>query len=133
MAKILIIEDNEMNLDMLTRRLARRGYNIVSATDGVEGLHLASYEQPDLVLMDMSLPKMDGWEATKHLKANDKTSSIPVIALTAHAMVGDRERALEAGCDDYDTKPIDLTRLLFKIGNLLGESSEIVTPKENLN
>jgi CheY-like chemotaxis protein len=133
MAKILIVEDNEMNLDMLTRRLTRRGYKIVSATDGIEGLQLASHEQPDLVLMDMSLPKMDGWEATKHLKANAATSSIPVIALTAHAMVGDREKALEAGCDDYDTKPIDLSRLLLKIGNLLGESSELAAPAADLN
>jgi two-component system, cell cycle response regulator DivK len=133
MAKILIVEDNEMNLDMLTRRLTKRGYEVVSATDGIEGLQLASHEQPDLVLMDMSLPKMDGWEATKHLKANAATSSIPVIALTAHAMVGDREKALEAGCDDYDTKPIDLARLLLKIGNLLGESSDIDTPNADLN
>jgi two-component system, cell cycle response regulator DivK len=125
MAKILIVEDNEMNLDMLTRRLTRRGYDVVSATDGVEGLQLAGYELPDLVLMDMSLPKMDGWEATRHLKSNTETKNIPVIALTAHAMVGDREKALEAGCDDYDTKPIDLTRLLLKIGNLLGESNKI--------
>jgi two-component system, cell cycle response regulator DivK len=125
MAKILIVEDNEMNLDMLTRRLTRRGYDVVSATDGVEGLQLASYELPDLVLMDMSLPKMDGWEATRHLKSNTETKNIPVIALTAHAMVGDREKALEAGCDDYDTKPIDLTRLLLKIGNLLGELNNI--------
>jgi two-component system, cell cycle response regulator DivK len=125
MAKILIVEDNEMNLDMLTRRLTRRGYDVVSATDGVEGLQLASYELPDLVLMDMSLPKMDGWEATRHLKSNIETKNIPVIALTAHAMVGDREKALEAGCDDYDTKPIDLTRLLLKIGNLLGELNNI--------
>jgi two-component system, cell cycle response regulator DivK len=125
MAKILIVEDNEMNLDMLTRRLTRRGYDVVSATDGVEGLQLASYELPDLVLMDMSLPKMDGWEATRHLKSNTETKNIPVIALTAHAMVGDREKALEAGCDDYDTKPIDLTRLLLKIGNLLGEVNNI--------
>jgi two-component system, cell cycle response regulator DivK len=125
MAKILIVEDNEMNLDMLTRRLTRRGYDVISATDGVEGLQLASYELPDLVLMDMSLPKMDGWEATRHLKANRETKDIPVIALTAHAMVGDREKALAAGCDDYDTKPIELSRLLLKIGNLLGESSDL--------
>jgi two-component system, cell cycle response regulator DivK len=130
MAKILIVEDNEMNLDMLTRRLTRRGYDVVSATDGVEGLQLASYELPDLVLMDMSLPKMDGWEATRHLKSNTETKNIPVIALTAHAMVGDREKALEAGCDDYDTKPIDLNRLLLKIGNLLGELNNI---DSNLN
>jgi two-component system, cell cycle response regulator DivK len=123
MAKILIVEDNEMNLDMLTRRLTKRGYEIVAATDGLEGIQLANQEQPDLVLMDMSLPKMDGWEATKHLKTDTATSSIPVIALTAHAMVGDREKALEAGCDDYDTKPIDLARLLLKIGGLLGESN----------
>jgi two-component system, cell cycle response regulator DivK len=123
MAKILIVEDNEMNLDMLTRRLSRRGYEIVSAIDGVEGLQLASYERPDLILMDMSLPKMDGWEATRHLKANEETASIPVIALTAHAMVGDREKAIQAGCDDYDTKPVELSRLLSKIETLLGEDS----------
>jgi two-component system, cell cycle response regulator DivK len=121
MAKILIVEDNEMNLDMLTRRLSRRGYDIVSAIDGVEGLQLASYEHPDLILMDMSLPKMDGWEATRHLKANEETAGIPVIALTAHAMVGDREKAIQAGCDDYDTKPVELSRLLSKIETLLGE------------
>jgi two-component system, cell cycle response regulator DivK len=123
MAKILIVEDNEMNLDMLTRRLSRRGYEIVSAIDGVEGLQLASYEHPDLILMDMSLPKMDGWEATRHLKANEETAGIPVIALTAHAMVGDRERAIQAGCDDYDTKPVELSRLLSKIETLLGEGN----------
>jgi two-component system, cell cycle response regulator DivK len=123
MAKILIVEDNEMNLDMLTRRLSRRGYEIVSAIDGVEGLQLASYEHPDLILMDMSLPKMDGWEATRHLNANEETAGIPVIALTAHAMVGDRERAIQAGCDDYDTKPVELSRLLSKIETLLGEGN----------
>jgi two-component system, cell cycle response regulator DivK len=123
MAKILIVEDNEMNLDMLTRRLSRRGYEIVSAIDGVEGLQLASYEHPDLILMDMSLPKMDGWEATRHLKANEETAGIPVIALTAHAMVGDREKAIQAGCDDYDTKPVELSRLLSKIETLLGEGN----------
>jgi two-component system, cell cycle response regulator DivK len=123
MAKILIVEDNEMNLDMLTRRLSRRGYDIVSAIDGVEGLQLASYEHPDLILMDMSLPKMDGWEATRHLKANEETAGIPVIALTAHAMVGDREKAIQAGCDDYDTKPVELSRLLSKIETLLGEGN----------
>jgi two-component system, cell cycle response regulator DivK len=123
MAKILIVEDNEMNLDMLTRRLSRRGYEIVSAIDGIEGLQLASYEHPDLILMDMSLPKMDGWEATRHLKANEETAGIPVIALTAHAMVGDREKAIQAGCDDYDTKPVELSRLLSKIETLLGEGN----------
>ena len=115
MSKILLVEDNEMNRDMLSRRLKRRGYEVTIAMDGAQGVAMASSEQPDLVLMDMSLPVMDGWEATKTLKANPDTSAIPVIALTAHAMSGDRAKALEAGCDDYDTKPIDLSRLLGKI------------------
>jgi two-component system, cell cycle response regulator DivK len=119
MPKILIVEDNEMNLDMLSRRLARKGYQIITAMDGAEGLQMASYELPDLVLMDMSLPGMDGWEATRHLKASSETSSIPVIALTAHAMVGDREKAIEAGCNDYDTKPVEIDRLIGKIEALL--------------
>ena len=115
MSKILLVEDNEMNRDMLSRRLQRRGYEVVIAVDGAEGVALASSEHPDLVLMDMSLPVMDGWEATKTIKANPGTNTIPVIALTAHAMSGDRAKALEAGCDDYDTKPIELSRLLEKI------------------
>jgi two-component system, cell cycle response regulator DivK len=119
MTKILIVEDNEMNLDMLSRRLARKGYQVITAMDGAEGLQMANYEMPDLILMDMSLPGMDGWEATRHLKASPKTSAIPVIALTAHAMVGDREKAMQAGCNDYDTKPIEIDRLLTKMENLL--------------
>jgi two-component system, cell cycle response regulator DivK len=119
MTKILIVEDNEMNLDMLSRRLARKGYQVIMAMDGAEGLQMANYEMPDLILMDMSLPGMDGWEATRHLKASSETSKIPVIALTAHAMVGDREKAMEAGCNDYDTKPVELDRLIGKMENLL--------------
>jgi two-component system, cell cycle response regulator DivK len=119
MAKILIVEDNELNLDMLVRRLARKGYEVVSAVDGEQGLSMATTEQPDLILMDMSLPGMDGWEATRQIKADPVTQLIPVIALTAHAMVGDREKALRAGCDDYDTKPVEFQRLLEKMENLL--------------
>jgi CheY-like chemotaxis protein len=119
MTKVLIVEDNEMNLDMLSRRLTRKGYEIISAMDGVTGLQMASYENPDLILMDMSLPGMDGWEATSHLKANPDTNKIPVIALTAHAMVGDRDKAINAGCDDYDTKPVEMERLLQKMEKLL--------------
>jgi CheY-like chemotaxis protein len=110
-----------MNQDMLTRRLERRGYQVVLATDGAQGVALAASEIPDLILMDMSLPVMDGWDATRNIKADPATSSIPVIALTAHAMSGDRERAMQAGCDDYDTKPIELARLLGKIEALLGK------------
>ncbi len=120
MAKILLVEDNEMNRDMLSRRLERRGYEVVIAVDGQEGVDLAQSAAPDLILMDMSLPVIDGWEATRQLKANDKVKSVPIIALTAHAMSGDREKALEAGCNDYDTKPIELPRLLGKIEALLG-------------
>ncbi len=120
MAKILLVEDNEMNRDMLSRRLERRGYEVIVAVDGEEGVARARAESPDLVLMDMSLPVLDGWEATRQLKAAPETKSIPVIALTAHAMSGDREKALEAGCDDFDTKPIDLARLLGKVEGLLG-------------
>ena len=120
MAKILLVEDNEMNRDMLSRRLERRGYEVVVAVDGEEGVARARAELPDLVLMDMSLPVLDGWEATRQLKAAPETKSIPVVALTAHAMAGDREKALEAGCDDFDTKPIDLPRLLGKVESLLG-------------
>ena len=123
MAKILLVEDNEMNRDMLSRRLARKGFEVVIAVDGVEGVSKAKSDLPDLILMDMSLPVMDGWEATKLLKSTAETKTIPVIALTAHAMQGDREQAIAAGCDDYDTKPIELQRLLEKIDALLGASS----------
>jgi two-component system, cell cycle response regulator DivK len=119
LARILIVEDNEMNRDMLTRRLQRKGYDVVSAVDGQTGLDSARRQAPDLVLMDMSLPVLDGWEATRQLKADSNLQMIPVIALTAHAMSGDREKALAAGCDDYDTKPIELPRLLRKIEALL--------------
>jgi len=118
-AKILLVEDNEMNQDMLTRRLERRGYQVVLAADGEQGIAMASSERPDLILMDMSLPVVDGWDATRRIKSDPTTSSIPVIALTAHAMSGDRERAMQAGCDDYDTKPIELPRLLGKVEALL--------------
>ncbi|KAA0697244.1 response regulator [Neorhizobium sp. P12A] len=120
MVKILLVEDNEMNRDMLSRRLEKRGYEVVSATDGLAGVEAAVTAKPDLVLMDMSLPVIDGWEATKRIKENPATSAIPVIALTAHAMSGDREKAMEAGCDDYDTKPIELPGLLDKIARLTG-------------
>ena len=119
MAKILLVEDNEMNRDMLSRRLVRKGYDVVVALDGAEGVAMARSETPDLILMDMSLPVMTGWDATRNLKGNPGTVSIPVIALTAHAMSTDRDQALEAGCDDFDTKPIELTRLLDKIETLL--------------
>ena len=119
MAKILLVEDNELNRDMLSRRLIRRGYEVVMAVDGEEALTGAAREQPDLILMDMSLPKIDGWEATRRLKADPSLCAIPVIALTAHAMAGDRERALEAGCDEFDTKPIEFERLLAKMEWLL--------------
>jgi len=119
--KILLVEDNEMNRDMLSRRLERRGYQVVIAVDGAEGVAMAQAEMPDLILMDMSLPVLDGWEATRRIRQNPPTSSIPVVALTAHAMAGDREKAVEAGCDDYDTKPIELPRLLEKIEALLQE------------
>lgn len=119
MAKILLVEDNEENRDMLSRRLTRRGYEVVIAVDGGQGVILAEAEAPNLILMDMSLPVLDGWEATRQLKAAPATQAIPIIALTAHAMVGDRQKALAAGCDDYDTKPIDLQRLLGKIEELI--------------
>ncbi len=115
MTKILIVEDNEMNRDMLSRRLERRGFTVVMAVDGAEGVAMSKTELPDIVLMDMSLPIMNGWEATRAIRADDRTAAIPVIALTAHSMPGDREKALEAGCDDYDTKPVDLPRLLAKM------------------
>ncbi|MBJ7573580.1 response regulator [Luteimonas sp. MC1828] len=117
--RILLVEDNEMNRDMLSRRLVRRGYEVVIAEDGCVALEVALREVPDLILMDMGLPVMDGWEATRRLKADARTASIPIIALTAHAMADDRMRALEAGCDDFDTKPVDIDRLLVKAGALL--------------
>lgn len=120
MPRILIVEDNEMNRDMLSRRLIRRGFEVLIAEDGQAGVELTTREMPDLILMDMSLPVIDGWEATRRIKADSATASIPVIALTAHAMEGDREKAIEAGCDDYDTKPIELGRLIAKIARLLG-------------
>lgn len=125
MAKILIVEDNEMNRDMLSRRLERKGYQILMAVDGEQGVTMAQAEMPDLILMDMSLPVIDGWEATRQLKALPLMSPIPVIALTAHAMTSDREKALSAGCDDFDTKPIDLPRLLSKIETLLGKVANL--------
>ncbi len=115
MAKILLIEDNEMNRDMLARRLERKGYQVVIAADGQQGVMLARSEKPDVILMDMSLPVLDGWEATRLIKADPETKAIPVIALTAHAMTGDREQAFAVGCDDYDIKPVDLPRLVGKI------------------
>lgn len=115
MPKVLLVEDNEMNRDMLSRRLVRNGYDVVIAVNGQEGLEMATGEKPDLILMDMSLPVLDGWEATRRLKADPATASIPVIALTAHAMESDKEKALAAGCDDFDTKPIELPRLLEKM------------------
>lgn len=124
MAKILLVEDNEMNRDMLSRRLERKGFEVVMAPDGQQGVALATSEAPDLILMDMSLPVVDGWEATRRVKADDATRGIPVIALTAHAMIGDREKALDAGCDDYDTKPVDFPRLLGKIELLLQRGKE---------
>lgn len=119
MPKILLVEDNEMNRDMLSRRLERRGYEIAIAVDGRQGVEMATAGSYDLVLMDMSLPEVDGWEATRQIRAAAATKTLPVIALTAHAMAGDREKAIEAGADDYDTKPVDLTRLLEKIETLL--------------
>ncbi len=123
MPKILLVEDNEMNRDMLSRRLTRRGIEVLIAADGAEGIAMATAEQPDLILMDMSLPVLDGWEATRLLKAAADTQSIPVIALTAHAMTGDQQKCLAAGCDDYDTKPVEFVRLMGKIQALLGEGA----------
>ena len=120
MTKVLLVEDNEMNRDMLSRRLTRRGFEVVFAADGKQGVDLAHSEKPAIILMDMSLPVMDGWEATRCLKADDATRTVPVIGLTAHAMSGDREKAIEAGCDDYDTKPAEIDRLIGKIERLLG-------------
>ncbi len=119
MSKILLVEDNEMNRDMLSRRLMKKGYELVMATDGEQAIELAQSEIPDLILMDISLPGLDGWEATRRLKAMPETQAIPVIALTAHAMAGDKEKCLEAGCDDYDTKPVEFPRLLGKIQGFL--------------
>ena len=122
MARILLVEDNEMNRDMLSRRLIKKGYEVEIAVDGQAGHDMANESKPDLILLDMSLPIMDGWEVARRLKANDDTKGIPIIALTAHAMAGDREKSLEAGCDDYDTKPVDFKRLRGKIDAILGEA-----------
>ena len=124
MRRILLVEDNEMNRDMLSRRLRRRGYEVIIAVDGQQGVTMARSSSPDIVLMDMSLPVMDGWQATQTLKASPGTKEIPVIALTAHAMSTDREKAMEAGCDDYDTKPIELTRLIAKMESLMARISK---------
>jgi len=123
MPTILLVEDNELNRDMLSRRLVRKGYDVLMAEDGAKGLRVATDGKPDLILMDMSLPVLDGWEATRRLKAEPQTRAIPVIALTAHAMSSDREKAVAAGCDDYDTKPVELDRLLAKIERLLRAGS----------
>jgi len=122
MSKILLVEDNEMNRDMLSRRLERKGFEVIIAVDGQQGVDLAGSESPALILMDLSLPVIDGWEATRLIKADPATQNIPVIALTAHAMAGDEQKAREAGCDDYDTKPVDIKRLLEKIGKFLGST-----------
>lgn len=123
MSRILLVEDNEMNRDMLSRRLERKAYEVIIAIDGQAGVNMASSESPDLILMDLSLPVIDGWEATRRLKANPATQSIPVIALTAHAMASDEQKALQAGCDDYDTKPVNFQRLLGKIEALLANAN----------
>jgi CheY-like chemotaxis protein len=125
MAKILLVEDDELNRDMLSRRLERRGYHVVIAVDGRQGLRLAQSQAPDLILMDMSLPGLDGWQAAHQLKAAPATRAIPILALTAHAMAGDREKAIEAGCDDYDIKPIEFARLLGKIQGLLAKEETL--------
>ena len=124
MTKILYVEDNEDNINMLKSRLERRGFSVVVAMDGEQAVEMAVAEEPSLIIMDLSLPNVDGWEATRRLKANEKTRHIPVVALSAHAMVGDRETALDAGCDDYDTKPVEFQRLLDKVNNLLDKSNE---------
>ena len=124
MPRVLLVEDNEVNRRMLTRRLSKRGYDVSVAEDGAEGVATARSERPDIILMDMSLPVMHGWDATRELKGDAETSGIPIIALTAHAMSGDREKALEAGCDDFDTKPYDLPRLLGKMEALLGRGAQ---------
>lgn len=122
MSRILLVEDNEMNRDMLSRRLTKKGYDVIMAVDGQQGVDTANQEQPDLILLDMSMPVIDGWTAARMLKAADATKQIPIIALTAHALAGDEEKALEAGCEDYDTKPVDLPRLLGKIEHLLPDT-----------
>ncbi len=119
MAKILVVEDNEMNRDMLSRRLQRKGYEVVLATNGAEGVEMTLSERPDLILMDMSLPVLDGWQATRQIKTNPETQTIPIVALTAHALAGDREKSIQAGCDEYETKPVDFPRLLGKIKSFL--------------
>ncbi|MCZ6681639.1 MAG: response regulator [Planctomycetota bacterium] len=124
MAKILLVEDNEMNRDMLSRRLKRKGYDVVIAVDGRQGVEMAASESPDLILLDMSLPVMDGWEAARVLKADADCKRIPIIALTAHAMASDRDKALAAGCDEYDTKPVEFKRLLGKIGAFLNAADQ---------
>ena len=129
MPKILLVEDNEMNRDMLSRRLARRGYEVVVAVDGEAGVRMAQSEAPAIILMDMSLPGLDGWDATRQIKADPATRGVPVIALTAHAMAGDREKSLAAGCDDFDTKPVDFERLLGKIQALLGGAGGGAVPR----
>ena len=121
-AKILLVEDNEMNRDMLSRRLMRKDFEVVMAVDGQQGIDMAASEKPDLILMDISLPVVNGWDATRGIRANPETAKIPIIALTANAMAGDRDEALAAGCDDYDTKPVELPRLLEKIGTLLNKT-----------
>ncbi len=123
MPKILLVEDNEMNRDMLSRRLVRKGYEVFIAVDGAEGVEMSISKEPDLILMDMSLPVLDGWQATTQIKANSETQNIPVIAMTAHAMAGDREKCLAAGCDEYDTKPVEFPRLLDKIQKLLSNKA----------
>ncbi|CAM2066247.1 Response regulator [Sulfidibacter corallicola] len=124
MNKILLVEDHEMNRDMLSRRLKRKGFEVAEAVDGLQALEKVEEVKPDLILMDMSLPQMDGWEATRRIKSNPETQDIPVIGLSAHAMSGDRQKGLNAGCDDYDTKPIDFKRLLDKIHTLLDQRSD---------
>jgi CheY-like chemotaxis protein len=130
MTKILLVEDNAMNRDMLSRWLGRKGYNVVLAVDGESGVAMARTESPDLILMDMSLPVLDGWEATRRLKADAVVMQIPVIALTAHAMSSDRDKAIEAGCDDYDTKPVEMPRLLSKIEALLGRTVAALSTRD---
>ena len=129
MSKILIVEDNEMNRDMLSRRLMRKGFEVVMAEDGQKGVDMSITEKPDLILMDLSLPVMDGWQATSTIKESDETKDIPIIVLTAHAMAGDREKALEAGADEYDTKPIEFKRLLGKIKEFLNDQLTKICPK----
>lgn len=125
MPRVLLVEDNEMNRDMLSRRLSKRGFDVLMAGDGAEGVAMAKAELPDLILMDMSLPVLDGWGATRQIKGEASTRAIPLIALTAHAMAGDRDKAMEAGCDDYDTKPIELPRLLEKMERLMGQRANL--------